>query len=92
MTETKFDDLPKWLWLWLPLGVAMFPYVARFINPETDLFVFGEQGIIENYTFVVLFIAIVLGIAAIRKMQSFPFRVFSILVGIISTGLYLLCG
>lgn len=86
MTESRTDDLPKWLWLWLPLGVAMFPYIARLINPETDRFVFGEQGIIENYTFVVLFIAIVLGILAIGKLKSFPFPFFRFWLGLLVLG------
>lgn len=76
MTQPQINDLSKWLWLWLPLGIAMFPYVARLINPATDNYVYGEQGIIENYTFVILFIAILLGIAAIVKMKTFKFPVF----------------
>ncbi|MDW3095569.1 MAG: hypothetical protein R8G33_07850 [Gammaproteobacteria bacterium] len=70
------EDLPKWLWLWLPIVVALFPYVMRLIDLETDGFVFGEQGIIENYTFVILFAAIVLGIITILRMKSFGFPVF----------------
>ena len=86
MDSTDLDDLPKWLWLWLPLAVALFPYVARIINPETDQIVFGEQGIIENFTFIILFIAIVLGVAAIAKMRSFKFPVFRLWLGLLVLG------
>ena len=67
------EDLPNCLWFCLPILVALFPYVMRIINTETDQFVFGEQGIIENYTFLVLFIAIVLGILSLMKMKTFEF-------------------
>ena len=86
MNSTDLDDLPKWLWLWLPLAVALFPYVARIINPETDQIVFGEQGIIENFTFIILFIAIVLGVVAIAKMRSFKFPVFRLWLGLLVLG------
>ena len=76
MVQYKINDLCSWLWLWLPIGVALFPYFMRIINPETDQYVFGEQGIIENFTFIVLFIAIVLGVSAIAKMKYFQFPVF----------------
>ncbi len=70
------EDLPNCLWFCLPVLVALFPYVMRVINVETDQYVFGEQGIIENYTFVVLFIAIVLGVLSVIKMKSFEFPFF----------------
>jgi hypothetical protein len=79
-------DLPKWLWLWLPIVVALFPYVMRLIDIETDSYVFGEQGIIENYTFIVLFIAILLGILSILKMKSFEFPFFKIWLTILVLG------
>ncbi len=76
MQNSYPKDLPKWLWLWLPIVVASFPYVMRLIDIQTDGYVFGEQGIIENYTFIVLFVAIVLGILSIVKMASFEFPFF----------------
>lgn len=72
------EDLPKWLWLWLPVLVALFPYVMRIINTQSDQYVYGELGIIENYTFLVLVSAIVLGIKSIRRMQTFEFPVLKI--------------
>ena len=86
MQNSEVNDLPKWLWLWLPLIVALFPYVARIISIESDSIVFGEQGIIENYTFVILFIAIILGVLAIMKMQNFSFPVFRIWLTLLVLG------
>ena len=86
MPNSQSNDLPKWLWLWLPLIVALFPYVARIISIESDSIVFGEQGIIENYTFVILFIAIILGILAILKMRSFQFPIFRIWITLLVLG------
>jgi len=78
MQNHTSTDLPKWLWLWLPILVALFPYVMRVINVESDRYVFGELGIIENFTFIVLAVAIVLGILSISKMKSFEFPVFKL--------------
>ena len=86
LEKAKINDLPKWLWLWLPLAVALFPYIARIIDPGTDQFVFGEQGIIENYTFLVLFVAIVIGVAAIMKMRSFKFKMLRLWMGLLVLG------
>ena len=76
MKNNYLTDLPKWLWLWLPIIIALFPYVMRIVNVESDQYVYGELGIIENFTFIVLLIAIVLGIMSIAKIKSFKFRVF----------------
>ncbi len=76
MQNSYPKDLPKWLWLWLPIVVALFPYVMRLINTETDSYVFGELGIIENYTFIVLLLAIILGLLSIMEMKSFEFPFF----------------
>ena len=86
MKDSKLNDLPKWLWLWLPIVVALFPYAARIFNTETDAIVFGEQGIIENYTVIILFIAIVLGLVAISKMQSFIFPLFRFWLALLVVG------
>lgn len=72
------EDLPKWLWLWMPVIVALFPYVMRIINVDSDQYVYGELGIIENYTFIVLVMAIVLGVLSVAKMKSFVFPVLKL--------------
>ena len=80
------EDLPKWLWLWLPIVVALFPYVMRIVNVETDTIVFGEQGIIENFTFMVLFIAILLGFLTLIGMRAFPFQILRLWMLILVIG------
>ena len=80
------EDLPKWLWLWLPVVVALFPYVMRIVNVETDNIVFGEQGIIENFTFMVLFIAILLGFLTLIGMRAFPFQILRLWMLILVIG------
>ncbi len=86
MQNSYPEDLPKWLWLWLPIVVALFPYVMRVIDVKTDSYVFGEQGIIENYTFVVLFIAIIVGVLSILKMKSFEFPFFKFWLSLLVLG------
>ena len=79
-------DLPKWLWLWLPILVALFPYIMRMVNVESDQYVYGELGLIENFTFIVLFIAILLGILSIGKTKSFEFPVFKVWLTLLVLG------
>ncbi len=86
MQHQPLLDLPKWLWLWLPLLVALFPYVMRIISIDSDQYVYGELGIIENYTFVVLAIAIVLGILSITNMKSFQFPFFKLWLTLLVVG------
>lgn len=80
------EDLPNCLWFCLPILVALFPYVMRIISTETDSYVFGEQGFIENYTFIILFIAIVLGILSIKKMSSFEYSFFKFWLALLVLG------
>ena len=80
------EDLPNCLWFCLPILVALFPYVMRIISIETDSYVFGEQGFIENYTFIILFIAIVLGILSIKKMSSFEYSFFKFWLALLVLG------
>ncbi len=80
------QDLPKWLWLWLPILVALFPYVMRIINTQSDQYVYGELGIIENYTFIVLLIAIVLGIKSLSNMKAFEFPFFKVWLTLLVIG------
>jgi hypothetical protein len=58
----------------------------RLINVESDHYVFGELGIIENFTFIILFIAIVLGIKSISLMKAFPFPLFRWWIGLLVVG------
>lgn len=86
MQNTYPEDLPKWLWLWVPVMVALFPYMIRLINIDTDSYVFGEYGIIENLTFVILFMAIILGVKALMKMNAFEFPVFKFWISLLVLG------
>ena len=66
--------------------VALFPYVMRIINTESDQYVYGELGIIENFTFIVLLLAIILGIKSILSMNSFAFPFFKIWLTLLVVG------
>ena len=80
------QDLPRWLWLWLPLSVAFLPYGMRMISIDSDKIVFGEQGIIENLTFFILFVAIATGISALIKMRGFAFPVLRLWILLLVLG------
>ncbi len=57
-TKLMNKDIPKILWLYLPITVAILPYLARLIGAQTDRFIYGEMGLIENFTVLFLLIAI----------------------------------
>ena len=80
------EDLSKCIWLCLPIVVALFPYVMRVISIESDQYVFGELGIIENFTFIVLVIAIILGVKILFNLHSFQFGFFKLWIGLLVLG------
>ncbi|MEM8843832.1 MAG: hypothetical protein AAGB35_02205 [Pseudomonadota bacterium] len=86
MQENYPQDLSKCLWLYLPILVALFPYVMRIISVESDQYVFGELGVIENFTFIILAIAIILGVKILLSLQLFPFSFFRFWIGLLVVG------
>lgn len=88
----KPKDLPAWLWLWLPIAIALLPYIARIIDPATDTIIFGELGVIENITVIVLLAALVAAIKSYAYMHSFPFPVFKIWIALIALGSFYYAG
>ncbi len=66
-------DLPKIIWLILPVLIAVMPYVARFITLESDKYMYTESGVIENITFVSLLVAIIATILFLKASVNFRF-------------------
>lgn len=85
-------DLPTWLWLWLPITIALLPYVARIINPATDAFIFGELGVIENITVIVLLFALVVAIKSYAYLRTFEFPIFKIWITLLTLGCFYYAG
>lgn len=52
-------DINKLVWLILPIIVAGMPYIVRFVSLDTDGYMYGEKGLIENLTVIFLFVAII---------------------------------
>jgi len=52
-------EISKLLWLVIPIIVAVLPYIARMISLNTDGYMYGELGVIENLTVIFLFVAII---------------------------------
>lgn len=77
------DSLPRWLWLWLPVVVALLPFIARMGAPATDRIFYGEFGILENLTVLFLIVGIVTGLRIITgptARQTGPFRLWVLLI------------
>ena len=52
-------EISKLIWLVIPIIVAVLPYIARMISLNTDGYMYGELGVIENLTVIFLFVAII---------------------------------
>lgn len=66
-------DLPKVVWLFIPIVVAAMPYFARVISLDTDRYMYTELGIIENITVVVLVIAIIACFKFLKSATQFKY-------------------
>lgn len=71
-------DINKLVWLVLPICVAVMPYIARFMGKHTDVYIYGEKGIIENLTFIFLIIAIIACLFILFSKQKIKFSIFKI--------------
>lgn len=79
-------DLPKWLWLWLPIILLLLPFVARIITPSANDFMYGELGIIENITVIILLLAIVTSVKTFIKLRNFQFPIFKAWIALLFLG------
>ncbi len=65
----KDTDLPKIIWLFLPIVVFVLPYASRVVGKSWYLY--GERGWIEVSTVIFLVVAIIFG-ATLLKAKNFP--------------------
>ena len=66
-------ELPTWLWVWLPVLVALMPVIARLGAPTTDRVFYGEFGLLENLTVFFLIVGVIAG-ARILAMDTGDIR------------------
>lgn len=64
-------DLPKVIWLFLPVAVFILPYASQAFGENTGLYLYKEGGWIEVSTVIFLVVAIIFG-AALLKAKNFP--------------------
>lgn len=76
MLANMDKDLHKIIWLFLPVTVAIMPYVARFLGTHTDSYMYGEKGIIENLTVIFLLTAIVCCLKYLFSKEKVLFKSF----------------
>ncbi len=68
-------ELPRWLWIGLPLVVGGVPYVLRSLGSDVyDATMRSEMGLIENATVVFLVLAIGTALVAARRAQGLAHR------------------
>ena len=85
-TDRELPEPSIWLWLILPIAVFVLPYVTKAFAPAFyHRHMYGEFGIIENLTVLLLIAAIVYAIKAYRRSGAFPrawFRFWVLLIGL----------
>lgn len=75
-SKVKTQDVPIWLWLFLPLFFWKTPYTLRFFNEDWyKLLVRGEMGMIENGTLLFLLVTVVVSLILFFKLKDFKFQV-----------------
>lgn len=82
MTPSRAQDLPRWLWLWLPVISVALPLSARSLSTATDRFIYGEFGLIENLTVACLIVGIGVGIRLLVRPPAGagPYRIWLMLL------------
>jgi len=71
-------DLSKWIWLLLPILLVCMPYIARMISLDTDQYMYGELGIIENITVIFLLVAVITCVLFLKAEVKTSFKVFNV--------------
>lgn len=68
----QFEDLPKWLWLWIPMGYIALHYLLSGISHDTyeRYLGGGELGTNELLTVVLLVIAVLFGIRGLLLLRG----------------------
>ena len=80
-------DLPKWVWVGLPVAVVLGQIGTRLLGQETyGNLMHGEFGLVENLTLVLLFVAIVLGIRLVLRRHAVPGRLFGLWALLLTVG------
>ncbi len=80
------QDLPKWLWLWIPIALTLLPYVVRIINPEAQSIMSGEMGVTENITVLILLCAIIVAIKIYKHLGKLEFPIFKTWISLLLLG------
>ena len=67
--DEQRSELPRWVWLWMPIGLAALIGVARLVEPRTGLPLYGERGVIEILTVVFLVVSIFAGVSILTDRR-----------------------
>jgi len=89
--ETR--DLPKWLWLYVPLAVLPMQVAARLGGEETyKTWMRGEISVPELGTVLWLAIAVIAGVALLLKRRRLPQRWLAAWIALFTLGCFFFGG
>lgn len=85
LSSNQNADVPFGIYLWVPLLLALSPYVLQSVFGEAD-FLSGERGIFEILTFVLLLLAVyfivrAMSLAAASRIRYLPAWLVLMLLG-----------
>ncbi len=94
--ESRSDgasELPSWLWLWMPLGLALVPYVAHAVSePFYEARIRTELGLIESATALFLAVCVVASVGVFRRARSLPAAWLRPAIGLYALGAFYFLG
>ena len=69
--RSVISEETTWLSVWLPVGIALSPYVVWLIDPTAYIwFVRSEFGVIENLTVIILIFAVGMSVQTYREIPA----------------------
>jgi hypothetical protein len=85
-----FKDLPIWLWLGLPLAYYLLVYGAALVmdQPAYYRFFTGEMCVTEILTVLILAVAVIAGILALRDLRALDDRLLLVWVALGTLGCF----
>ena len=91
MNETR--DLPKWLWLYLPLAILPIQVVTRLAGEATyATWMRGEISVPEIGTVVWLVPAVITGVLLLLARRTLPERRLVVWIALLTFGCFYFCG
>jgi hypothetical protein len=90
---SKSPLLPRWLWLWFPLGFVVFEFLFHAVRPEIYRPIYrGENGVTETLTVVFLLAGIGIAVRLFMRRREAGSRWFAPWMLLLAAGCLVFAG